>query len=40
VVIISVPTASYSNTTTGSPNVTTFGSFTILKYTSSGTYLA
>jgi hypothetical protein len=40
VVILSVPTASYSNTTTGSPTVTTSGSNTIIKYTSSGTYTA
>ena len=40
VVILSVPTASYSGTTTGSPTVTTSGSNTILKYTSSGSYTA
>ena len=40
VVILSVPTASYSATTTGSPTVTTSGANTILKYTSSGTYTA
>jgi predicted nucleic acid-binding Zn-ribbon protein len=40
VVIISVPTASYSGTTTGSPSVTTSGSNTILTYTSSGSYTA
>jgi len=38
VVIISVPTANYSGTTTGSPTVTTSGSNTILKFTASGTY--
>ena len=38
VVILSIPTSSYSGTTTGSPTVTTSGSNTILKYTSSGTY--
>lgn len=40
VVIISVPTASYSGTHTGSPTVTTSGSNTILKFTSSGSYTA
>ena len=40
VVILSVPTASYSGTTTGSPTVTTSGSNTILRYTGSGTYTA
>jgi hypothetical protein len=37
VVIISVPTTNYSGTTTGSPTVTTSGSNTIIKFTSSGT---
>jgi hypothetical protein len=40
VVIISVPTANYSGTTTGSPTVTTSGSNTILSFTASGTYTA
>lgn len=40
VVILSVPTANYSGTTTGSPTVTTSGSNTILKFTSSGSYTA
>jgi hypothetical protein len=40
VVILSVPTAKYSGTTTGSPTVTTSGANTILKYTASGTYVA
>jgi hypothetical protein len=38
VVILSVPTASYSGTSTGSPTVTTSGSNTILKFTGSGSY--
>ena len=41
VVILSVPTANYSGTTTGSPTITTSGSNTIIKFTSgSGTYTA
>jgi len=38
VVILSVPTASYSGTTTGSPTITTSGSNTIIKFTGSGSY--
>jgi len=38
VVILRLPTASYSGTTTGSPTVTTDGTDTILKFTGSGTY--
>jgi hypothetical protein len=38
VVILSIPTASYTGTTTGTPTVTTSGANTILKYTTSGTY--
>ena len=40
VVILSVPTAYYSGTTTGSPTVTTSGSNTIIKFTASGSYTA
>jgi len=40
VVILSVPTANYTGTTTGSPTVTTSGSNTILKFTGSGSYTA
>jgi hypothetical protein len=40
IVIISVPTANYSGTTTGSPTVTTSGGNTIMKFTSSGSYTA
>jgi hypothetical protein len=35
---LSIPTARYSGITTGSPTVTTSGSNTILKFTSSGSY--
>ena len=38
VVILSLPTANYSSTTTGSPTVTTSGSNTIIKFTGSGSY--
>jgi hypothetical protein len=40
VVIISVATSNYTGITTGSPTVTTSGSNTIIKWTSSGTYTA
>ena len=40
VVIIRMPTASYTGNTTGSPTVTTDGTDTILTYTRSGTYTA
>jgi hypothetical protein len=40
VIIVSVPTTSYSGTTTGSPTITVSGANTILKYTTSGTYTA
>jgi hypothetical protein len=38
VVFLSMPTINYSGTTTGTPTVTTTGSNTVLKFTSSGTY--
>ena len=40
IAILSVPTAFYSGTTTGSPTVTTSGSNTIIKFTASGSYTA
>ena len=40
VVILSLPTASYSGTSTGSPTVTTSGSNTILQFNGSGSYTA
>ena len=40
VVILRMPTANYTGTTTGTPTVTTDGSDTILKFTQSGTYTA
>jgi hypothetical protein len=39
-VILSVPTSNYSGTTTGSPTITTNGSNTVIKFTSSGSYTA
>jgi hypothetical protein len=38
VIILKIPTASYSGVTTGSPSVSTSGSDTILVYNSSGSY--
>jgi hypothetical protein len=40
VVILSVPTALYSGTTTGSPTITTSGSNTIITFTGTGSYTA
>jgi hypothetical protein len=37
---LSVPTASYSGTTTGSPTITTVGANKILAFTGNGTYTA
>jgi hypothetical protein len=37
---LSLPTAQYTGTVTGSPTVTTSGSNTIIKFTSSGSYTA
>jgi hypothetical protein len=35
-----IPTSFYSGTTTGSPTITTSGSYTLVKFTASGTYTA
>ena len=40
VVILRLPTAKYTGTTTGSPTVTTDGTDTVIKFTSSGSYTA
>lgn len=40
VVILSIPTANYSGTTTGSPTITNSGPNTIIKFTASGSYTA
>ena len=40
VVILRMPTANYSGTTTGSPNVTTVNNDTVLTFNSSGSYTA
>jgi len=38
IVVLRVPTASYSGTTSGSPTVTTDGSFKVITFTGTGTY--
>lgn len=38
IAFLSIPTANYTGTHTGSPTITTTGSNTVLKYTGSGTY--
>ena len=40
IVILSVPTAEYSSTTTGSPTVSTSGANTIMEFTGTGSYTA
>ena len=40
VVILRIPTANYSETTTGSPTVTTDGSYKVVKFTDDGSYTA
>jgi hypothetical protein len=40
VIILSIPTVSYSNVSTGAPTISISGANTILKFTSSGTYTA
>ena len=40
VVILSILTTNYSGTTTGSPSVSTNGAYTVLTYTTSGSYTA
>jgi hypothetical protein len=39
-VILSILTTKYTGVTTGSPTVTTNGSYTVVKFTQSGTYRA
>jgi hypothetical protein len=38
VVVMKIPTANYSGTVTGSPSISTDGSFTIVEWTASGSY--
>jgi hypothetical protein len=40
IIVLSMPTASYTGTITGLPTVTTVGSNTVLQFTQSGTYTA
>jgi hypothetical protein len=40
IVVLRVPTANYTGTTTGSPTVTTDGSFKVITFTGTGTYTA
>lgn len=40
IIILSIPTSSYSGTYTGSPSISTSGGNTILQFTGSGTYTA
>lgn len=40
VVILSIPSSSYSGVTTGSPTITSTAGYTILKFTASGSYTA
>lgn len=40
VVIVSILTAYYTGTTTGTPTITTNGAYTVMKFTASGTYTA
>jgi hypothetical protein len=37
---LSIPTVTYTGTVTGSPTITTNGAYTVLRYNSSGTYVA
>jgi hypothetical protein len=37
---LSIPTVNYTGTITGAPTITTNGSYTILRYNSSGSYTA
>ena len=39
-VVLRVPTASYSGSTSGSPTISTDGDFTVMKFTGTGTYVA
>jgi hypothetical protein len=38
--ILRLLTSNYTGTTSGSPTVTTDGSYTVIKFTSTGTYTA